>query len=242
MTETKKKLQYEVVNSTVTLPVIIVAAGSSNRMQGINKQFLEIGGLPVIVRTMLKFEKSDAISRIILVTRAEDIFALQMLGTKHNITKLTDIVCGGSSRQESVLNGFARLSADEEAVLIHDGARPFVSDGIISAVAEGLNEHFAVTCGVKVKDTIKQVDENGKVIKTLDRDSLFSVQTPQGVKKQEYFDSVEKAGDVSVFTDDMSVMEYGGYEVYTVAGSYKNIKITTPEDILVAESFLEEDI
>lgn len=242
MTETKQKLQYNVVNSSGALPVIIVAAGSSNRMQGINKQFLEIGGVPVIVRTMLKFEKSDAVSRIILVTRAEDIFSLQMLGTKYGITKLTDIVCGGSSRQESVLNGFARLKVDEGAVLIHDGARPFVSDSIISAVAEGLNEHFAVTCGVKLKDTVKQVDEKGKVIKTLERESLVSVQTPQGVRKQEYLDSVEKAGDVSVFTDDMSVMEYGGYEVYTTTGSYKNIKITTPEDILIAQSFLEEDI
>ena len=242
MTETKLKLEYSMENNTDAVPVIIVAAGSSSRMQGINKQFLEVGGMPVIVRTLLKFQNCSAVSRIILVTRAEDIFSLQMLGTNYNITKLSDIVCGGNSRQESVLKGFERLAEDERAVLIHDGARPFVSESIIVSVAEKLKEHFAVTCAVKVKDTIKQVDENGKVIKTLDRNTLVSVQTPQGVRKAEYLSSVEKAGDVSAFTDDMSVMEYGGYEVYTTAGSYKNIKITTPEDILIAEGFLEEEV
>lgn len=242
MTETKQKLEYNIISEIEAVPAIIVAAGSSNRMQGINKQFLELGGIPVIVRTLLKFQKSSVISRIILVTRAEDIFALQKLANEHNITKLSDIVCGGNSRQESVLNGFARLGKDESRVLIHDGARPFVSDSIITAVAEKLGEYSAVTCAVKVKDTVKQVDENGKVIKTLERDSLVSVQTPQGVNKSQYLSAVEKAGDVSCFTDDMSVMEYGGYEVYTINGSYKNIKITTPEDIFIAESFLEEDV
>ena len=242
MTETKPKLQYETnTQRQNVLPVIIVAAGNSTRMQGTNKQFSELSGIPVIIRTLLAFESCDMISRIILVTRTEDIFSLQMLGTKYGISKLTDIVCGGNSRQESVLKGFARIATDEKNVLIHDGARPLVTDEIIRRVAEGLITHMAVTCAVKLKDTVKQVDEKGKVITTPDRSSLVSVQTPQGVRKDEYLNAVQKAEDVSVFTDDMSVMESAGYEVYTVEGSYKNIKITTPEDIAVAQALLEEE-
>lgn len=242
MTVTKPKLQYEVNSEKQNgIPVIIVAAGSSSRMQGTNKQFLELGGIPVIIRTLLAFENCDIISRIILVTRTEDIFSLQMLGTKYGISKLTDIVCGGNSRQTSVLKGFARIGADEKNVLIHDGARPLVTDEIIRRVAERLIKHTAVTCAVKLKDTVKQVDENGKVITTPNRSSLVSVQTPQGVRKEKYLQAVAKAEDVSVFTDDMSVMESAGYEVYTVEGSYKNIKITTPEDIAIAQSLLEEE-
>lgn len=241
MTEVLPKMEFTVTEEKAKLPVIIAAAGSSSRM-GTNKQLLEIGSIPVIARTMLAFERCDIISRIILVTRAEDIFTLQMLGKKYGISKLSDIVCGGSSRAESVLNGFKQLTDSETAVLIHDGARPFVTDKIITSVADGLKEHLAVTCAVKVKDTIKQVDKNGKVITTPDRDSLVAVQTPQGVRVKEYVAAANSAKDISVFTDDMSVMESAGHSVYTVEGSYKNIKITTPEDVLSAEVFLGEDI
>ena len=145
---------------------------------------------------------------------------------------------GGVNRQESVLKGFERLPSDAKEVIIHDGARPLVEDKIISSVVEALGKYTAVTCAVKVKDTVKQIDESGKVIKTLKRDSLVLVQTPQGVKTEEYRLAAEKAEDLSRFTDDASLMEAAGYEVYTVEGSYKNIKITTPEDITVAESYI----
>jgi len=240
MTELKPALEFTVCENDGGIPVIIVAAGSSTRM-GKNKQFLEIGGIPVIARTLMTFENCSSISRIILVTRAEDIFTLQSMGTRYGISKLSDIVCGGDSRQQSVLNGFERLSKDEKSVLIHDGARPLVSGMVISSVAEALKEYPAVTCAVKVKDTIKQVDENGKVIKTLQRDSLVAVQTPQGVRVEEYLGAVKNIGDVSLMTDDMSVMESAGFTVCTVEGDYKNIKITTPEDISTAEAFLEEE-
>lgn len=241
LNKTELKLEFEVINTeTKGLPVIIVAAGSSSRMQGINKQFLTLGDKPVIVKTLLAFEKSKYISRIILVTRKEDIFALQLLAEEYSVSKLTDIVEGGNNRQESVLQGFGRLSTDEYAVLIHDGARPFVTDDIIGAVAENLNSYPAVTCGVKVKDTIKQITTDGVVEKTLQRDTLFAVQTPQGVKTSEYKDALNKVGDLSLFTDDTSIMESAGYTVKCVEGSYRNIKITTPEDIVIAESYLKE--
>lgn len=206
---------------------------------GENKQLILLGTIPVIAHTLLKFENSPDISRIILVTRDEDIFALQMLCEKYNISKLSDIVCGGATRQESVLKGMSRIAENEAAVLIHDGARPLVDNRIIADVTNALNEYPAVTCAVKVKDTIKQIDEKGEIITTLNRESLVAVQTPQGVRVKEYLEAIEKCGDVSGFTDDTSIMEAAGFKCVTVEGSYKNIKITTKEDISAAISFLE---
>ena len=227
MNGTELKLCYDLCAPDKNgLPVIIVAAGSSTRMQGQNKQFIELGGIPVIARTLLAFENCPTIKNIILVVRAEDVFSLQMLAEKYGISKLSDIVCGGDSRQESVLKGFSRLSKEE-------------TDEIISSVADSLKKHSAVTCAVKIKDTIKETDRNGKVIKTLNREKLVAVQTPQGVNVADYLAAIENLGDVKNFTDDTSIMEAAGYDVYTVEGSYKNIKITTPEDIPAAESFLK---
>ncbi len=239
MTELKPKLEYSVTPDCDRLPVIIVAAGNSTRMNGVNKQFIELMGIPVIVRSLLAFQNSDAVSYIILVTRDEDISALQLLCEKYGITKLSDIVAGGENRQISVKNGLSRLDNTDEAVLIHDGARPLVDDSIICSVAEALSIHEAVTCAVKVKDTIKQISADGKVDKTLDRSSLVAVQTPQGVRVKPYLEALEKAEDISNFTDDTSIMEAAGYTAYTVDGSYKNIKITTPEDIALAEIYLK---
>lgn len=242
MNTTETKLKYEVCSvNPNALPVIIVAAGSSARMNGINKQFLEINSIPVIVKTMLAFEQSTDIKNIILVTKAEDIFKLQLLAEKHNISKLTDIVCGGNSRQESVLKGLARVGTEDEAVLIHDGARPLVSNQVINRVVNGLKSYSAVTCAVKVKDTVKQIDADGKVIKTLDRSSLVAVQTPQGVKVKEYRQAVDSVKNLADFTDDTSIMEAAGFDVLTVEGDYKNIKITTPEDIATAQKFAESE-
>lgn len=243
MNKTEITLQYEICEDSYQgIPAIIVAAGASSRMQGTNKQLLELNGIPVIINTLLKFENCKAVKNIILVVRTEDLFAMQLLTEKYMITKLSDIVCGGQTRQDSVLKGLSRVAEEDSAVLIHDGARPLVSGGIITSVANALEEYSAVTCAVKVKDTIKQIDENGKVVKTLERNSLVAVQTPQGVRIKEYLDAVQKAGDVSAFTDDTSLMEAAGYEVYTVEGSYRNIKITTPEDIAAARAYGEEDL
>lgn len=243
MNKTDVRLEYEIKKAdSEGLTVIVVAAGSSSRMGGENKQLIEIDGIPVIVRTLLAFEGSRKIKRIILVTRAEDIFTLQLLATKYSVSKLSDIVCGAATRQESVLKGFERLDENDEAVLIHDGARPLVSEEIIENVAEALKTHDAVVCAVPLKDTVKQIDKNGKIIKTLDRSSLIAVQTPQGVRVSEYLRAVKAAGDVSKFTDDMSLMESIGCEPYTVEGSCKNIKITTPDDVIVARAYSREGI
>lgn len=236
------KVDYEIeYTSEYTVeryPVIIVAAGSSSRMQGINKQFLEIGGIPVLVRTMSAFEQSPLISRIILVTKEEFIADIESLALKYSITKLTDVVSGGADRFSSVLNGFNSLNADEEKVLIHDGARPFVDNVIIGNVCAALQNYDASVCAVPIKDTVKIADGDGTVKNTPDRNMLYSAQTPQGVNASLYRTAAQSIEDTSIITDDAYVMELAGRKVKIVMGDYKNIKITTPEDIILAEAIL----
>ena len=238
MTETKPKLAFSVSDCKGSVPVIIVAAGSSSRMQGVNKQFSCLFGVPVIARSLLVFENHKDISNIILVVRDEDIFEMQMLAKKYGITKLSDIVCGGSSRQESVKKGLARVDKSATKLLIHDGARPLVTKEIIDGVINGLDSYKAVTCGVKVKDTVKIVDSNSVVEKTLPRETLVAVHTPQGVILKDYKNAIESLENIETFTDDTSIMEAAGHKVFISQSSYKNIKITTPEDIAVAEILL----
>lgn len=243
MLETEFKLEYEIeeLSADGGVPVIVVAAGSSTRMNGINKQTALLCGVPLIIRTLMRFEKCGKISNIILVVKPDDVFSMQQLADRYHIEKLTDIVCGGENRQQSVKNGLERLPENAETVLIHDGARPFVTDEIICGVISALSTHNAVTCAVKLKDTVKQVDENGNVLSTPDRNTLVAVQTPQGVNVSDYRAALENAVDLGRFTDDMSVMEAAGHKPFTVLGSYENIKVTTPEDIALAEYLILKD-
>lgn len=239
MVKTDFKIEYTTKEPLERYPVIIVAAGNSSRMQGMNKQFFEVGGVPVIARTMSAFENSALISRIILVTKEEFIADMQKIASKYNISKLTDVVVGGSDRFSSVLNGFNCLGDNDTKVLIHDGARPFVSGVIIGNVCAALQNFDASVCAVPLKDTVKMVNPDGTVNNTPDRTKLFSVQTPQGVDVKLYKKAAFSITDTSVITDDASVMELAGHSVKIVEGDYKNIKITTPEDIVLAEAFLK---
>lgn len=240
MTETKTKLVYDVNSETEKIPVIIVAAGSSTRM-GKDKLLMDISGIPVIARTLINFERSDSVCEIILVTRKEKVLPFQVICEKYGISKLTDIVEGGENRQESVLNGLKCLDKDVQKVLIHDGARPLTEEWVISGVAQALEKYSAAACGVRPKDTIKEITKDKKVLKTLNRDNLIAVQTPQGVRVKDYLEAIEKADNLSAFTDDMSIMESAGFEVLITEGDYRNIKITTPEDITAAESYILKD-
>ena len=243
MLETEFKLEYEIeeLPEDGGVPVIVVAAGSSTRMNGINKQTAQLCGVPLIIRTLMQFEKCSKISNIILVVKPDELFSMQQLADGYSIKKLSDIVCGGESRQQSVKNGLERLPENAETVLIHDGARPFVTDEIICSVISALSTHNAVTCAVKLKDTVKRVDENGNVLSTPDRNTLVAVQTPQGVNVSDYRAALESSVDLGRFTDDMSVMEAAGHKPFTVPGSYENIKVTTPEDIALAEYLILKD-
>lgn len=239
MNITEVQLDYKICEDKKEgIPVIIAAAGSSSRMGGKNKLFLPLLGVPVLARTLMAFERSPLISSVIIVTREESIKDIQLLAEKYMITKLTDIVEGGDCRQQSVINGLERLDLNEKYVLIHDGARPLVEEDTIERVVNALRDYSAVTCAVGLKDTIKEIDENGRVKKTIPRERLASVQTPQGVNVSEYRIAVKELSNPKEYTDDMSVMESAGYEIYTVEGSYRNIKITTPEDIAFAEALI----
>lgn len=238
MEATSPKLDYSVCKEdTGGIPVIIVAAGNSSRMGGKDKQLMSVLGIPVIIRTLTAFERSPYISRIILVTKPDSIPQIELLAEKYLITKLSDITEGGETRQKSVIAGISRLSADEDKVLISDGARMFVTDDMIKGCAEALKRHDGCLCAIKVTDTVKSV-EDGSVKSTVDRSKLYLAQTPQGITVKLYKKALEQSNSRD-FTDDVSVLESIGADVVTVAGSTTNIKITTPDDIALAELLLK---
>ena len=211
---------------------IIVCGGSSTRMNGIDKMFSEVCGIPVAARSIMAFQTCGLINDIVVVVKKENMLKMQQLVTQYGLDKVTDIVEGGSCRQESVAKGLEQLTNNTDYVLIHDGARPFVTKDCIKRVIDGACEHSAVTCAVKLKDTVKVISKDGFVVKTPDRNSLISVQTPQGFSFELYKKAVnERKDSLSEFTDDCSVVESLGYPTYVVDGDYSNIKITTVEDL-----------
>ncbi len=221
--------------------VIIVAAGKGKRMgSAVNKQFLNIKDRPVLFYSLDIFSKNSLIDGIILVCSEKEIdYCREQVVEKYNIKKILKIVSGGNERQDSVLNGLKAIN-DCDVVLIHDGARPFVNNKIIEDGIEYAKLYGACTCGVSPKDTIKAKGIEGFSSKTLDRKNLFSVQTPQCFK----YDLIMKCHqelkeDGVIVTDDTSVVEHYGHKVYLYEGSYRNIKITTEEDLSVAEAILK---
>ena len=240
MNKTQTKLQYDICQkSDKAIPAIIVAAGASTRMNGINKQFLPILGVPVIARTLMTFEACQDVSKIIVVTSPESVIDVQLVCEKYMISKLCDIVQGGANRHESVMNGISRLDVNDSKVLIHDGARPFVDVGIISEVVNSLDNFDAALCVSKINDTVKMVSKDGMVLSTVDRSMLYAAQTPQGVDVVKYKNACNSTENVGLFTDDVSIMEKAGYSVKAIIGSSNNIKITTPDDVAIAESLVK---
>ena len=229
------------------ISAIVLAAGSGSRMQSSKKkQFMEIKGKPLVWYSLFAFEKYG-VDEIILVTGSEDIdFCKKEIVEKYNFTKVKDIVAGGKERYESVYNGLKHISGD--IVLIHDGARPVLTNEIIERGINGAIKDNACVVGVPVKDTIKIVNENNEVVDTPNRNTLWITQTPQCFKttmiKEAYraYEKVFAPGtDRSRITDDAMVMEqFGHAKVKFIEGDYKNIKVTTPEDISVVESFLQD--
>ena len=233
------KLEYKSVNENKDgVPVVIVAAGSSSRMQGKNKIFSLIGGIPLIARTMLAFERSKYISEIIVVTKEENIADIRKAAGEFMITKLSAVTKGGSDRLKSVLNGL-EIIENAHGVLVHDGARPFVSEAVIERLVNAVKDFPCTVCAVKLKDTVKQRSSDN--VKTLDRNSLYAVQTPQAFDFNKYKELSKNCENTCDFTDDASVMENAGYNTNIVEGEECNIKITTPFDLIIAESIIKEN-
>ena len=230
------------------ITAIVLAAGSGSRMKSkIKKQFMEIKGKPVIWYSLFEFEKSR-VDEIILVTGKEDIdYCKKEIVEKYNLKKIKNVVAGGSERYESVYNGLKEVTGN--IVLIHDGARPLINNEIIERSIEGTIKSDACVVGVPVKDTIKRANKEGYIIDTPNRSELWITQTPQSFKtdlvKMAYKkmkEELEKGNTTLNITDDaMVVEEFTTNQVRFVQGDYKNIKVTTPEDIDIAELFIELD-
>ena len=220
---------------------VIVAAGSSRRMGGENKLLLEIDGVPVLARTLSAFQKCAAILDIVLVCREQDIMPYTELAKAFSIDKLCTVTRGGETRTESVLAGITAAPENAVLVAVHDGARPLVSEAVITEAVTTAAEYGAAAPVVPVKDSIKRI-KDGNIAADVARDTLAAVQTPQVFRKDLLLRALTSAAERGYsFTDDCAAVESLGTIVKATHGSYQNIKITTPEDILVAEALLTRE-
>lgn len=222
--------------------VIIAAAGNSTRYgTGNSKQFLLLEGIPVLIKSVQAFEQIDEVKEIIITARKQDFDVIESFLQQYNIKKVKSVVEGGATRQDSIAAAVKKVSEETEIIAVHDGARPLVSKETIIGVIEKAVEKGAAACAVPVKDTIKIIDSSGKIVTTPDRASLRAVQTPQVFDFALYKEAIDKAvSESKQYTDDCQLIESMGHPVYLTDGDYENIKITTPDDLLVAEKFLSE--
>ena len=226
------------MNEKIT--AVIPAAGLGKRFgDGANKQFLMLGGKPLLIWALQALEAVPEIYEIIPVLKDGDMeFGIRML-EEYGIKKVRRIAPGGKERQDSVFHGLKLVSDKKGVVLVHDAARPLIETSLVANAIGRLTDCEGVVVGVPVKDTIKEVKE-GEVIHTLSRDCLWSVQTPQVFRFETIYGAYERAAKESFYsTDDSALVEKYGGRIRMVMGSYKNIKITTPEDLKMAELFLE---
>ncbi|MBU4073817.1 MAG: 2-C-methyl-D-erythritol 4-phosphate cytidylyltransferase [Proteobacteria bacterium] len=220
---------------------IIPAGGSGRRMgSGIPKQYLLLGGIPVLVHTLRVFQSSPVVDEIFLVVPEGDIPEVRnAIVGRYNLFKVSLIVAGGAERQDSVRNALAHLREEHGIVLVHDGVRSFVSGELIQRVVAAAEEDGAVAVGVRVKDSVKEVNSAGWVIKTATREGLWLTQTPQAFRKPLILAAYERAAaDGFCGTDDASLVERMGVPVRMIPGDYDNIKVTTPEDLTLGEAII----
>lgn len=217
---------------------VIVAAGSASRMGGIDKVMAPLGAEPMVVRSVRAFQDCDAIKEIVVVTRQDLIVPIMDLC--RGFSKVKAVVVGGNSRPESVNKGLNALSAKVKLAAIHDGARPLITNAVIDRTVRAANTYGAAAPAVPVKDTIKVV-HGGIVAETPDRSGLFAVQTPQIFDFDLLRGALKKASqDGKEITDDCSAVEYLGMSVRMVEGDERNLKVTTPWDLRIAQMLLEE--
>jgi 2-C-methyl-D-erythritol 4-phosphate cytidylyltransferase len=228
---------------TMKADAIIVSAGKGQRfMEGKKKQFHLLAGKPILAHTLDKFETCPLIRSILLVVSEEDMdYSMKEIIEKYLYRKISQVVPGGKRRQDSVKNGIDALSKDTEVVVIHDGVRPFVTKAMIEESIHSAIRFGAVVVAMPVKDTVKIAHPDGTVLKTLDRESLWQIQTPQAFQahliKTAYYKATEEG---FIGTDDASLVERLGAKVHILPGSYTNIKITTTEDLMLGHLFLDQ--
>lgn len=221
-----------------SVSVIIAAAGSASRMNGIPKQIAELMGKPVIAYSMEIFENMPEVAEIIVSAKEEHIDKILETGKKYNISKLKKVVCGGDTRQQSVTAALKEVSRDTGYIAVHDAARPLIKEEYIRRCIHDASVFGGAALGVPVKDTLKVV-EDGLISDTPDRSRLYITQTPQIFKKVHYYAGVNFAAEHELdFTDDCQLVEAIGVKLCMSPSDYCNIKLTTPEDFAVAEAFL----
>ncbi len=218
---------------------VIVAAGTASRMGGIDKIMAPLKGEPIIVHTVRAFEACDAIREIVIVTRPD--LMQTVMGLCREFQKVRAVVAGGSSRPESVRNGLNALSSKVKLAAIQDGARPLVTHQVIDRVVRAANTYGAAAPGIPVKDTVKVV-QGGVVSATPERDRLQAIQTPQVFQFDLLRGALKKAEeDGAEITDDCSAVERLGMSVKIVEGDERNMKITTPIDLKIAQVLMEDE-
>jgi len=229
------------MNSFPTVSVIVPAAGKSTRMKE-DKLWMPLDGAPLLSYPLYVFERSAVVTEVILAVSPEKKgFAEEEIPRRLGLRKVKKVVAGGARRQDSVENGLKAVSASAGIVLVHDGARPFVTPEIIEACAQGALRFGACVVGVPVKATLKECGAEGFVERTPARDRMWEIQTPQGFQTAVLAEAYEKAKKSGIeATDDASLVEAAGRSVKVILGNYENIKVTTPEDLLLAELILRK--
>jgi 2-C-methyl-D-erythritol 4-phosphate cytidylyltransferase len=220
----------------IKVAAIIVAAGGSERMEGIDKVMASLGGRPVLARVLDTFQNCDKVDQIIVVMNSKNLEAGKKLVAQEKWSKVSDVVVGGKRRQDSVIEGLKKLKQCEW-IVIHDGARPLMRADLIEKGLDAAKETGAAAPALPVTDTIKFVKGSDIVLQTLPRQNLRAVQTPQVFR----FDVVQNTYKFTAgeYTDDASLVEKAGFKVKLFHGAHDNIKITTPDDLAVAEVLLK---
>ena len=221
---------------------LIPAAGVGKRMgKAVAKQFLPLGDMPMLAHTLLAFQRTTEVDEVIPILSQEDMEGcLKDVIEQFHITKVRTLVVGGKERQDSVANGLHKLEKDTAIVLVHDAVRPFVTPEMIRESIDYAKKGECVAVGVPLKDTVKEVNAKSMVVQTLERSRLWAIQTPQTFPVKVIKQAYAEARKQNMYgTDDATLVERAGNKVRVIMGSYENIKITTPEDLLLAEEILK---
>lgn len=220
---------------------IIPAAGLGLRMGGaVRKQFLPLGGLPLLVHSLRVFQSSRVIDSVILAVPEEDVqyCRTEIIGV-HGFTKVTYVVAGGRERQDSVRQALAVVDQNVRLVVIHDAVRPFVTDAMVRQIVEAASADGAAIIALPMRDTVKQVGADHLIERTIDRKALWLAQTPQAFRRDWLEEAHRKAeSEGLIATDDAFLLEWMGHPVRVVEGSGENIKVTRPEDLVIGEAIL----
>ena len=224
----------------VNCSVVVVAAGTASRMQGIDKVLAPLGDVPILVRTLQVFQQNSDVSEIVVVTREDLLVEISNLCKGYSLDKVSKIVVGGAERTLSVRAGLREVDREAPLIAIHDGARPFLTQQVLDEVLHQASVSGAAAPAIPVNDTVKRV-QNGIVQETVDRSALWAIQTPQVFQADLIRAAVEKAAaDGAQITDDCSAVERLGVQVVLTAGDRQNIKVTTPFDMVLGEAILAQ--